>query len=125
MRLYRERIQFVATGTTKVVTAIPVPSGYYRIYQGRSVINSNGVRGAMVAYLNTSSLQHILGVVNLATSTATITGVGLAEEAGSRLYNEGESWQFSFTQLVTGDYITLSLMGIEVTIYEYEKGIIP
>lgn len=125
MRLYRERIQFNATGTTKVVTSTPVPSGYYRIYQGRSLVNSNSARGAMVSYLNTSSYQHILGVVNLATATTIVTSVGIAEEAGNRLYGEDETWQFSFTQLVTGDIVTLSLMGVEVTVYEYEKGIIP
>ena len=127
MRIYRETITVTATNTFMTVSSTRVASGYIRIYEGRVIQNFTGQRGVLFSTLVSSGGTFTVGYANLSkTATSIMSGVGISEEAGHRHYGENEYWTFGLTQLATGDVISISLMGTEVTVFEYtNKLIIP
>jgi hypothetical protein len=123
MRLYRERFAITATATSFNVTAATVPIGFIRLYEGRVLVNATAPRGLGVAYLGNPANLHIIGAGVLVTGS--IAGVGISEEAGHRTYGAGEYWTFQFSGFVTGDVVILTLMGTEVPVFDYDKGVVP
>lgn len=123
MRVYREVLTITATASSMTVTSTPVPPGFMRIYEGRVIVNLTAARGQLVTYLGNPTSWQILGqaaLVSLMVSPGVF--VGFAEEAGRRNYWEGEYWTLQVGSLVTGDTIKISLLGTEMTIFQYQKG---
>lgn len=123
MRVYRESITVTATASSFTVTATPVPPGFIRIYEGRVITNLAAGRGVMAAYLGNPANYNLIGIAQVTTAVlGNGATIGLAEEAGRRNFWEGEYWTFQVGNVNTGDTIKISLLGTEMTIFQYQKG---